>query len=94
MNALLAKIVGISVSLWQFYMPLLREVFTSGAAVLLPLAVDVVRSLNATDLPSGAKRDQALLSLKRAAAAEGIRATESLLRWTIESAVQRVKLTK
>jgi len=94
MNALFAKIAGISVALWQFYIPLLREIFTTGAAVLLPLALDVVRTLNKTDLPGGAKRDQALLSLKREAAHQGIKASESLLRWTVESAVQRVKLLK
>ena len=94
MNSLTSKLLGISFALWNFYLPLLREIFATGTTALLPLAVDVVRTLNQTDLPSGAKRDQALLSLKKTAALEGIRATESLLRWTLESAVQRVKLTK
>ena len=94
MNSLFAKLAGISLALWNFYFPLLRDIFNTGATALLPLAVDVVRNLNKTDLPSGAKRDQALLSLKREAAQQGISATESLLRWTIESAVQRVKLIK
>jgi hypothetical protein len=94
MNAFFATLAGISLALWNFYLPLLRDIFRTGATALLPLAVEVVRTLNKTDLPSGAKRDQALLSLKREAAQQGISATESLLRWTIESAVQRVKLLK
>lgn len=92
MNKLFARIVGLSVALWNFYVPLLREIFTTGVTTLLPLAVEVVRSLNKTDLTSGAKRDQALMSLKREAVNQGIYATESLLRWTLESAVQRVKM--
>lgn len=92
MKTLFAKIVGISVGLWQFYLPLLREIFVTGTTTLLPYAVEVVRSLNKTDLTSGAKRDQALMSLKKASVEQGIYATESLLRWTLESAVQRVKL--
>lgn len=94
MNALFAKIAGISVALWTFYVPLLRQLFSTGVTELLPFALEIVRSLNKTDLPGGAKRDQALLSLKKAALEQGLVATESLLRWTVESAVQRVKLLK
>lgn len=94
MSAIIAKLVGISMALWAFYIPLLREIFVTGASVLLPLAVDVVRSLNKTDLPSGSKRDRALEALRTAAQNQGLNATESLLRWTVESAVQRVKLIK
>lgn len=94
MKPLLAKLAGISVALWTFYMPLLRELFVTGVTVLLPLAVEVVRNLNKQNLSSSQKRDQALMELRNEAVNQGIIATESLLRWTVESAVQRVKLIR
>lgn len=94
MKTLFAKIAGISIALWNFYLPLLRELFVTGVTVLLPYAVEVVRSLNRTELSSSQKRNEALGQLRDHAVNQGIIATESLLRWTVESAVQRVKLLK
>lgn len=94
MKALLSKLAGISIALWNFYLPLLRELFVTGVTALLPYAVEVVRSLNRTELSSSQKRNEALDKLRDHAVNQGIIATESLLRWTVESAVQRVKLIK
>lgn len=94
MSALLAKLAGLSAWLWQFYLPILRHLFVSGATALLPLALDIVRGLQNTQMSGKAKRDEALRRLGDEALRQGLDATESLLRWTIESAVQRIKLSQ
>jgi hypothetical protein len=85
------KLMGISSAVWNFYAPLLRSVFVSTASALLPLALDIVRSLVSLDTTGAAKREMAVKRLTDEAVALGIGATESLIRFTVESAVQRVK---
>lgn len=92
MKSLVAKILGITNSIWNFYGPLLRQLAVSGTGVLLPVAVDIVRSLADSDRTGGQKREEAVKALKAAAISQGVSATESLIRWTIESAVQRIRL--
>ena len=92
MKSLVAKILGITNSIWRFYGPLLRQLVISGTGALLPIALDIVRSLADSDRTSGQKREEAIKTLKSRAVTEGISATESLIRWTIESAVQRMRL--
>jgi hypothetical protein len=92
MKSLVAKILGITNSIWNFYGPLLRQLVASGTGVLLPIALDIVRSLANSDRTGGQKREEAVKALKVAALHQGVSATESLLRWTIESAVQRMRL--
>jgi len=92
MKSLVAKILGITNSIWRFYGPLLRQLVISGTGALLPIALDIVRSLADSDRTSGQKREEAIKTLKSRAVVEGISATESLIRWTIESAVQRMRL--
>jgi hypothetical protein len=92
MKSLVAKILGITNSIWNFYGPLLRQLVVNGTGVLLPIALDIVRSLATSDRTGGQKREEAVKALKVAAVQQGVSATESLLRWTIESAVQRMRL--
>ena len=92
MKSLVAKVLGITSLIWNFYGPLLRQLVVSGTGALLPIALDIVRSLADSDRTGGQKREEAVKSLKSRAVAEGISATESLIRWTIESAVQRMRL--
>ncbi len=92
MKSLVAKILGITSSIWNFYGPLLRQLVISGSGVLLPIAMDIVRSLADSDRTGGQKREEAVKALKAAAISQGVSATESLIRWTIESAVQRMRL--
>ena len=92
MKSLIAKVLGITSSIWNFYGPLLRRLAISGTGALLPIALDIVRSLADSDRTGGQKREEAVKTLKSRAVAEGIAATESLIRWTIESAVQRMRL--
>jgi hypothetical protein len=88
----LAKMLGIGSSVWSFYAPILKQLFVSGTSALLPLALDIVRELAASDKSSAEKRDTAVSRLKTEATAMGVNATESLIRFTIESAVQRIKV--
>jgi hypothetical protein len=92
MKTILAKLVGISTSLLNFYLPILKQLFATGMAALLPIALDIVRSLADTDKTGSQKREAAVRKLTSAASELGIAATESLVRLTIESAVQSLKL--
>ncbi len=92
MKSLVAKVLGLTSSIWNFYGPLLRQLVVSGTSALLPIALDIVRSLADSDRTGGQKREEAVKALKSRAVAEGISATESIIRWTIESAVQRMRL--
>lgn len=91
MKKLLAKLLGIPSFVWNFYGPLLAQLVATGVAELLPAAFEIVKTLSYTDKTGQQKRDEAILALKAAAVRQGINATESALRWTIESAVQRMK---
>ena len=92
MKTILAKLVGISTSLLNFYLPILKQLFTTGMAALLPIALDIVRSLADADKTGSQKREAAVRKLTSVASELGIAATESLVRLTIESAVQSLKL--
>lgn len=94
MKNIIAKFLGITQSVWGFYGPLLRQLVVSGASALLPLALEIVRSLAQTDKTGTQKRAEAIESLREAALVRGIAATESLIRFTIESAVQRIKINE
>ena len=91
MTKLLAKLLGLTNAVLAFYLPVLKAIAASGMAALLPVALDIVRSLASADITSGEKRDLALNRLREAAINQGIEASESLLRYTVESAVQKLK---
>jgi len=92
MKSFLATLLGIPSKIWTFYAPILRELFADAAASLLPLALDIVRELADTRKTGSQKREAAVKKLTSAALRNGVDASESLIRFTIESAVQRVKL--
>lgn len=79
--------------MWAFYAPLLGSIIVTSASTLLPVALEIVRSLAQTDKSGAQKRDEALSALKAAALRQGVDASESFLRFTIESAVQRIKVS-
>jgi hypothetical protein len=93
MKNLFARLLGISSSLLNFYLPIFRELLASGLAALLPIALDIVREVGASDKSSSEKRNFALGRLRDAAIQRGITASESLLRYTVESAVQKLKVS-
>ena len=92
MKTFFAKLMGIGASVWNFYAPILRSLFVSGTSALLPIALEVVRSLVPLDKTGAEKREMAVKRLTEEATAIGINATEALIRFTIESAVQRVRV--
>lgn len=91
MKTLFAKLLGLTTSIFNFYLPILKQLIASGTAALLPIALEFVRGLGDSDIPSSQKFDIALANLKEAAIREGILASESILRYTVESAVQKWK---
>lgn len=92
MKSFFAKLLGVTNAIWGFYGPLLRQLVIAGTGVLLPIALEIVRSLATSGKTGAQKREAAVKALKTAALAEGVAATESLIRWTVESAVQRMRL--
>jgi hypothetical protein len=92
MKSFLTYIFGVPAKIWSFYAPILRELFVDAAASLLPLALDIVRELADSSKTGSQKREAAVKKLTQAALRNGIDASESLIRFTIESAVQRVKV--
>jgi hypothetical protein len=92
MKSFFAKIWGITSNVFNFFLPVLREIASSSVAVLLPIALEIVQSLASTDKTGAEKREAAVKKLATAAKKQGVAASESLIRFTIESAVQRYKL--
>jgi len=90
-SALLARVLGVSRALLEFYLPVLRRILATGFAALLPMALEIVRNLATTDKTGAEKRTQAIDALRVAAIERGLEASENLLRYTVESAVQRLK---
>ena len=93
MKNLFAKLMGITSSLFNFYLPILRELVSTGLAALLPIALEVVTSLATTDKSGAEKRAEALNTLREEATKRGISASDSLLRYTVEAAVQKLKVS-
>ena len=93
MKSLVLRVLGVAGNVWTFYAPLLRNLFAGAAQALLPLALEIVRGLATSDAAGAEKREVALEMLRKAAIAQGVDATESLLRFTVESAVQRMKIS-
>jgi hypothetical protein len=91
MKSFLAKLAGIPSLIWNFYAPILKQIIVDGASALLPLALDIVRELADTSKTGAQKREAAVKKLTTAAVRNGIAASESLIRFTVESAVQKIK---
>ncbi|MFZ4775139.1 MAG: phage holin, LLH family [Terrimicrobiaceae bacterium] len=92
MKTLLAKLLGISSAILNFYGPLLRQLMASGLSALLPVAVDIVRSLATNGTTGAEKREAAVRQLQQVAIEQGLNAAESALRFTVESAYSKFKL--
>ena len=91
MKTWIVKLLGLSSAVWNFFWSVLREVVASGVEELLPLALEIVRSMAKTDLTEAEKFDGAVGWLKSQAVDLGIDAGVSVLRFAVESAVQRLK---
>jgi len=93
MKSFFTFLFGVPAKIWAFYAPILKQLFADAAANLLPLALDIVLELADAEKTSSQKREAAVKKLSAAAQRNGIDASESLIRFTIESAVQRIKLS-
>lgn len=91
MKQLLAKFWGLTSSVINFYLPVLKELVANSVEDLLPIAIEIVGSLAETKKTGTQKRDIAVKRLSKAASDAGIFASESLIRFTVESAVQKLK---
>ncbi len=91
MKKFFARLAGITGAVWEFFLPVVRQIVVEGAADLLPLALDIVRALAAAKIPGEQKFALATSRLREAAINEGIEAADSLVRFAVESAVQRLK---
>ena len=93
MKSFFAKLAGLPAKIWNFYGPILKELLASSVATLLPIALEIVESLADTNKTGSQKREAAVKKLSNEARRYGIKASESLIRFTVESAVQRYKLS-
>lgn len=92
MKSLFAKLFGWASSVLSFYSPILKQATADGLALLLPFALEIVSTLAESRKSGAQKRDIAVKKLTNQALEAGIEASESLIRFTIESAVQKLKL--
>lgn len=91
MKTWIAKLLGLTSAVWNFFWPVLRELMASGAAALLPAALEIVRSLAKENLSGEQKFSAAVDRLRSQAVEYGIDAGVSVLRFAVESAVQKMK---
>ena len=93
MKSFFAKIWGVALSVFNFYLPILKELSSAAVAALLPIALEIVQSLADTKKTGAEKREAAVKKLTTEAKKQGYSVSESLIRFTVESAVQRYKLS-
>ena len=93
MKSFFAKIWGVALSVFNFYLPILKELSSAAIAALLPIALEIVESLADTKKTGAEKREAAVKKLTAEAKKQGYSVSESLIRFTVESAVQRYKLS-
>jgi len=91
MKTILAKLLGVASSVWNFYAPILKQIFSSGVEALLPIALEIVTALASQKISGEKKFDIAVKKLSDAAVKSGIDASTSIIRFTVESAVQKLK---
>jgi hypothetical protein len=94
MKTIISKILGVSKSFIDFVWPLLTKQVGASLAVLLPIAISIVKELaNNKDISNSQKREEAFNKLADAAKAEGLSAASSLLNLAVEMAVTNLKVS-
>ena len=92
MKTIVAKILGVSKSFLNIIWPLLTKQLGTSLAVVLPIAVGIVRELaKNNNISNSEKRQEAFNKLSGAVKNEGIQAGDSLLNLAIEMAVNILK---
>lgn len=94
MKSFLLKLLGISNKLLNFFLPIFQKTIASMLEQLLPLALEIVSSLDSKKISGEKKFDQAVKALTSKAEEVGISAGISIINFAVESAVQRLKAEK
>jgi hypothetical protein len=92
MKTLLARLLGITSTVLDFLLPTMRALLATGLAALLPLALEIVRSLaSKQDMTGSQKFQHAVSALKAEAVAQGINASTNLLETAVKAAVEKLR---
>jgi hypothetical protein len=91
MKTLLAKLLGISRSLLDFFLPIFQALIAGSLERLLPIALAIVTELATSQLSGSEKKTVAVDRLKKAAMQEGLTVSASALNLLVESAVANLK---
>jgi hypothetical protein len=91
MKQLLARILGISTGLLNFFIPIFRAAIAGSLERLLPIALEIVAELATGSLTSSDKKFVAVDRLKQIALKEGITVSSSILNLAVEAAVSNLK---
>lgn len=94
MKTLLAKLLGISTALLNFFLPIFKAAIAGSLERLLPVALEIVTELATSNMTSGDKKYIAVDRLKKEAIREGITVSSSILNLAVEAAVANLKATK
>lgn len=93
LNAL-AWLTGVSKKVLEWLLPILASATATALETLLPVALQIVASLAASELSGENKRKEAVEQLKAAALQAGITASASVLNLAVEMAVAKLKEAK
>jgi Na+/proline symporter len=94
MKTVVSKLLGVSKTVINFIWPLITKQLGSSLAVLLPIALSIVKELASNNqIANSQKREEAFERLSNAAKNEGISAASSLLNLAIEMAVTNLKVS-
>jgi len=87
----LAKVLGVSKTLLDWIIPIVKSQFASSLEKLLPIALVVVAELAVSSLTGSQKKEEAFKRLEEEAKKEGITAGTSILNLVIEMAVAKLR---
>jgi hypothetical protein len=91
MKTLLAKLLGISRTLLDFFLPIFQTLIAGSLERLLPIALSLVTELATSELSGSEKKKIAVEGLKQAAVREGLTVSTSALNLIVESALANLK---
>lgn len=91
MKNIIARLIGIGTTLWEFVRPLVFGATAQALEEVLPHAEDVVESLADSQISGEEKRSQAVASLRAILVSAGIAASTAILNLAVEMAVAKLK---
>ncbi len=91
MKNIIAKILGISRSILDFFLPVFQTLIAGSLERLLPVALAIVTELATSSLSGNERKTIAVERLKQAAIREGVTVSTSALNLLVESALANLK---